>query len=192
MIGVASTIALGLALGVVLQRGGFCGSALLSTFALDRDARGLIGIGFAIAISMAGFAVLAALGLVIVDPNPMRLLSAVVGGVVFGVGMVLAGGCVTGTMFKAAEGRLTSVLALLGIGIGAVATDEGLLAPTKKALVGPTAGLDVPPGLHDLLGLSYPATAGALPWPCWRQWCSCTSASAGARAAPCCPRRASS
>jgi uncharacterized membrane protein YedE/YeeE len=76
--------------------------------------------------------------------------------------MVLAGGCVAGTMFKAAEGRLTSILALVGIGIGAVATDEGLLVPLKQALVKPTAGLKIPTGLHDVLGLSYPLTAGAL------------------------------
>jgi len=162
VIGVGLTIALGLALGVILQRGAFCGSSLLSTWVLDRDGRGLIGIGFAIGVSMAGFAVLAALGLVVVDPNPMRLLSAVVGGLVFGVGMVLAGGCVTGTMFKAAEGRLTSILALVGIGIGATAADEGLLLPVKQALVKPTAALKTPPGLHDLLGLSYPVAAGLL------------------------------
>ena len=35
---IAGTLALGLVFGFVLQRGGFCGSALLSTAVLERDA----------------------------------------------------------------------------------------------------------------------------------------------------------
>jgi uncharacterized protein len=157
-----TTLGLGLLLGFVLQRGSFCGSSLLSAFVLTGDLRGLVATGMAVAVSMCGFAVLAALGLVIADPNPMRLLSAVVGGLTFGVGMVLAGGCVSGTLFKAAEGRLPSMLALVGIGVGTTATDEGLLAPVKRGLVTATRAIHVPPGLHDLLGVSYPWAAGTI------------------------------
>ncbi len=148
--------------GFVLQRGGFCGSALLSSVWLQKDHRGLLAIGFAIAVSMAGFAVLVALGQVVPNPNPMRLLSAVVGGLVFGVGMVLAGGCVTGTLFKAGEGSFTSMLALVGIAVGTTSTNVGLLAPLKSWLVVATRELRPPAGLHDLLGVSYPVAAGAM------------------------------
>jgi len=156
------TVGLGVVLGFCLQRGAFCGSTLLSSFILERDARGLVGIGFAVAVSMTGFAGLAALDLVVPDPNPLRLLSAVAGGLVFGVGMVLAGGCVSGTLFKAAEGRLPSMLALVGIGLGMVATEDGLLSPAKRALVEATRGVRAPSGLGALVGVPYPLAAGAV------------------------------
>ncbi len=156
---VALTIALGLVFGFVLQRGGFCGSALLSSAWLYRDRRGLLAIGFAIAVSMLGFALLAQLGWIVPNPSPMRLASAIVGGLVFGSGMVLAGGCVTGTLFKAGEGSFPSMLALLGIGIGTTATEVGVLAPVKRWLAVLTKGIRPPTGLHELLGLSYPLTA---------------------------------
>ncbi len=155
------TVLLGLAFGLVLQRGGFCGSALLSSAWLYQDRRGLLAAGVAIAVSMAGFSLLVALGLVVANPSPMRLASAVAGGLVFGVGMVLAGGCVTGTLFKAAEGSFTSMLALLGIGLGVVTTDEGALAPVKKWLALLSREIRPPAGLHDVMGLSYPLV-GAL------------------------------
>lgn len=158
----ALTAFLGLALGFALQRGGFCGSAMLSTVLLHRDWGGVLATGFAIFVSMLGFAGLVALGWVVPDPAPLRLLSAVVGGVVFGVGMVLAGGCVTGTLFKAGEGRLPSILALLGIGLGATATDGGLLAPLRKGLVGVTRSIRVPAGLHEVVDLPYPLVAGTV------------------------------
>jgi uncharacterized membrane protein YedE/YeeE len=156
------TVVLGLAFGVVLQRGGFCGSALLSSAWLYKDRRGLLAAGVAIGISMAGFAALVALGQVVPNPSPMRLASAVVGGLVFGVGMVLAGGCVTGTLFKAGEGSFTSMLALVGIGIGVTATDHGALSPLKSWLVTVTREVRTPTGLHDLLGLSYELTAAVV------------------------------
>lgn len=159
---VGLTLLLGTALGFTLQRGGFCGSAMLSTVLLSKDWSGILATAFAIFVSMLGFAALAAGGLVVPDPSPMRLGSAVVGGLVFGVGMVLAGGCVTGTLFKAGELRLPSILALLGIAVGATATDAGLLLPVRKWLVEWTRPVRTPAGLHEVLDLSYPAVAGAV------------------------------
>jgi uncharacterized protein len=161
MTGIGGTLLLGLVFGVVLQRGRFCGAALLSSVVLERDVKGLLGIAAAVLVSMAGFAVLAQLDWIVPAPQPMRLASAAVGGTVFGVGMVLAGGCVTGTLYKAGEGRLLSVLALLGIGLGAAVVDHGPALPLKKALVTATRDIRPPPGLDELVGLSYP-TLGLL------------------------------
>ncbi len=159
MMGIAGVCVLGLAFGFVLQRGGFCGSALLSRTILDKDLKGLVAILAAVLVSMVGFSTLAWFGWVVPNPSPLRLLSAVVGGLLFGVGMVLAGGCVTGTLYKAGTGRLTSILALVGIGLGATAASEGLLAPAKKAIVLATAGLPLLGGVDELVGLPYPVMA---------------------------------
>jgi len=159
MASIAGAVLVGIVFGVALQRGGFCGSSLLSSVVLYRDRAGVVGMLAAIAVSMVGFAALAQLGWIVPNPQPMRLLSAVVGGGVFGVGMVLAGGCVTGTLYKAGEGRLTSMLALLGIGVGAAVMDRGAGAAAKKALVAATKQVRVGPGLDEVLGVSYPLLA---------------------------------
>jgi uncharacterized protein len=150
-----SAVVIGLLFGFVMQRTGFCGSALISSVFLYKDKKGIWGILLAIFISMLGFAVLAKLEWIIPNPNPMRLLSAVVGGLVFGVGMVLAGGCVTGTLYKAGEGRLTSILALVGIGIGANLVGYGLLAPLKKSLVLATRNVSLPSRIDETIGLDF-------------------------------------
>ncbi len=173
----AVALALGVAMGFVLQRGGFCGASLFSLVVLERDWRGMRGVGVAILVSMLGFALLGHLGLVVPNPNPMRLASALVGGTVFGVGMVLAGGCVTGTVYKAAEGRLTSMIALLGIGVGGAAFNDGVLAPAKIGLVKLTREYRWSAGLHQLLDLSYATLAASvgllglllLAWLLWRK-----------------------
>jgi uncharacterized membrane protein YedE/YeeE len=149
-------LALGLAFGFVLQRGGFCGAALLSSAVLYRSYQGLLAILVAVLVSMVGFAALGQLEWIIPNPNPLRLLSAVVGGLLFGVGMVLAGGCVTGTLYKAGEGRLTSMLAVVGIGLGALLIDGGALEPLKRTLVQATRGVEGYAGLEEAVGLPYP------------------------------------
>jgi uncharacterized membrane protein YedE/YeeE len=150
---------LGVAFGFVLQRGGFCGSSLLSSVVLYKEWKGLVGVLVAILVSMLGFALLAQLEWIIPAPKPLRLLSAVGGGLIFGVGMVLAGGCITGTLYKAGEGRVTSMLALLGIAIGGLATNSGALASVKKWFAAATKDLPRIGGLEELVGLSYVALA---------------------------------
>ncbi len=157
-----SALAIGLCFGFVIQRGGFCGAALLSSVVLERTGRGLAAVGVAILTSMLGFALLVQWDLVIPNPSPMRLLSAVVGGGLFGVGMVLSGGCVSGTLYKVAEGRLSSLLALIGIGIVANLVTPGALATARRALVIATREVKVGPGLHDATGLAYPLLGGLL------------------------------
>lgn len=48
------------------------------------------------------------------SPSPVNIL----GGLVFGVGMVLAGGCVMGTLYKMGSGNLVSVFAFAGLLLG--------------------------------------------------------------------------
>ncbi|MFH1435293.1 MAG: YeeE/YedE family protein [Pseudomonadota bacterium] len=159
---VSGAIVLGLLFGFALQRGSFCGSSLLSSVILFKDSRGLVAILVAVLVSMAGFAFLAHMGWVVPNPNPMRLLSAVVGGLVFGTGMVLAGGCISGTLYKAGEGRLTSMLALAAVGVGSSMVDGGVLAPVKKALVRATGDIQWSAGLDEAFGLSYATLAAVL------------------------------
>jgi hypothetical protein len=53
----------------------------------------------------------------------------VIGGIIFGIGMVLAGGCASGTLFRVGEGNVSSVIALIGMlcGIGIFAEIYGYI-----------------------------------------------------------------
>jgi uncharacterized membrane protein YedE/YeeE len=157
-----TAVAIGLVLGFTLQRGRFCGAAIVSSVVLLRERDGVIGSGIAIGVAMIGFAAMTALGWIEPNPKPLLLLPAIVGGLLFGVGMVLAGGCVTGSLFKAGEGRLGSILAVLGIAVGSTATVAGALAPVREATASVTSGLSVGPGLFQVLGVPFPLLAGPL------------------------------
>ena len=108
----------GLAFGIVLQRSGFCMTASfrdLFTTGGGRLARGAI---VAIAVAMIGFSIVVAAGLrkPFVLPVGWHTLA---GGFIFGSGMVLAGGCATGTLFRIGEGNVQYMMALLGAIISA-------------------------------------------------------------------------
>jgi uncharacterized protein len=115
---VLTAIPIGFLLGFFLQKGDLCGSSAMSEVILMRDKKKLFGFWIAIVISMLGFALLEFLGLVQLAPKPMIWLSAIIGGAIFGIGIVLGGGCVSGCLYKAATGNLNSISAVLTIPIG--------------------------------------------------------------------------
>jgi len=157
-----TAIAVGLAFGFAMQQGGFCGAAILSLVVLLEDRKGVVGAGIAISVAMAGFAVMSVLGVVTPNAKPLHLMPAIIGGLIFGAGMVLAGGCVSGSLFKAGEGRVPSMLALVGIGIGTNMAGPGLFGPWRQAVIGVTREVSAGPGLNDVLGLSYSSVAAVL------------------------------
>lgn len=106
------------AFGFTVQRAGFCSASLISAAVLSRDMRGLAAILIAVLTAMLGFGFMNTLGLLTVYPGRVSLVPAAAGGLLFGVGMVFAGGCVSGSLFKATEGRWPSILAVIGIFLG--------------------------------------------------------------------------
>lgn len=108
-------------LGFAMQRAGFCSASMISGVVLSRDRRGVVAILVAVMTAMLGFGLMLGLDLITVYPSRISVLPAAVGGLLFGVGMVFAGGCVSGSLFKATEGRWPSILAVLGIFAGMIA-----------------------------------------------------------------------
>ena len=157
-----TAVVIGFLFGFAMQRANFCGASIISSVVLLKDVRGVKGAVVAILVAMLGFAALSALGWVVPNPKPMKLLAAVVGGLVFGSGMVLAGGCVSGSLFKAGEGRLGSMLALIGIGVGTNFVGAGLFASANKAITAATQGMKLPLSIGQVVGLPYKVMAAAL------------------------------
>ncbi len=133
---VLTAIPIGFLFGFVLQKGDLCGASAFSEVLLMKDNRKVIGLWTVIVVAMVGFALLDLAGWVKLNPKPLFYLSYVVGGVLFGVGMVLAGGCVSGCLYKAGTGNLNSIVALLGIPLGVMAVEFGPLHSLHTSLRG--------------------------------------------------------
>ena len=111
---VLTAVPIGFLFGFFLHKGDLCGASACSEVVLMRDGRKLFGVWVVIVVSMLGFAALDLVGWVSLSPKPMLWLTFLVGGAIFGVGTVLAGGCISGCLFKAGGGNLNSMAGLVG------------------------------------------------------------------------------
>src|SRR6266849_5476594 len=139
-----SALGTGLVFGYVIQRGGFCLTRALSNALLMRDATILRAYGLALLVAMVGVEILEVLALVDIPLRPLHWLSNIVGGLLFGVGMILSG-----------EGAVGAWVVLLGFAIGATTAGVGVLSPVRTLLQKPTlaTGDGGPPTLASLTGL---------------------------------------
>lgn len=126
---------LGVLFGFFLHKGDLCGASAFSEVLLTRDGRKVWGMWVCIVTSMVVFAALDLGGLVKLAPKPMLWLSYLVGGAVFGAGTVLAGGCVSGCLFKGPAGNVNSVMALMGMPLGMALVEYGPLSGFSRALL---------------------------------------------------------
>jgi uncharacterized membrane protein YedE/YeeE len=152
-----TAIPVGFLFGFLLQKGDLCGSSAMSEVLLFRDARKLAGLWVAIAASMVGFAAIERLGWVVLKPKPLLWASWIVGGAIFGAGTVLAGGCISGCLYKAGAGNLNSMAALAGMPLGIAVVEHGSLRSTHVWLKSHAvkAADGGPVTLSSLTGLPY-------------------------------------
>jgi len=81
----------------------------------------------ALVVEMVGFLILVSTGaLSALNPKPFFIVSVIVGGFTFGIGMVLAGGCASGTTYRVGEGMVGSMFALAGYAFFAIMTKHGV------------------------------------------------------------------
>jgi uncharacterized membrane protein YedE/YeeE len=125
---VLTALPIGVLFGFFLQKGDLCGSSAFSEVVLFRDWRKVGGLWVAIVVSMAGIAVGDLLGWIQLNPKPLLWAGMTVGGIVFGIGTVLAGGCVSGCLYKGAAGNLNSLVALIAMPFGIGLVEYGPLA----------------------------------------------------------------
>jgi len=154
---VMTAVPVGFLFGFFLQKGDLCGASAFSEVILSRDGSKTFGLWVAIVVSMVGFAAIQAVGWVSLAPKPMFWLNYIVGGVLFGVGMVLAGGCISGCLFKAGAGNLNSMAALTGIPLGIGLVEYGPLNPLHRAMMTHVvkSGSGGPVTVSSLTGLPY-------------------------------------
>ncbi len=126
--------------GAIAQRTHFCTMGAISDVVSMGDWTRLRQWALAMAIAVLGFTTLSHAGLV--DPAatlyaaPRWLpVSAAVGGMLFGVGMVLASGCGSKTLVRIGGGSLKSLVVFVVMGLTAFACLKGVLAVVRVATV---------------------------------------------------------
>ena len=93
------SLGVGFLFGFALQKGDLCGVSAMSEVIIMRDKKKLFGFWIAILTSMVLFAIFENIGVIQLAPKKLIWLSALVGGIIFGTGTVLGGGCISGCMY---------------------------------------------------------------------------------------------
>jgi uncharacterized protein len=149
--------------GAIAQRTHFCTMGAVSDVVNMGDWTRMRQWGMAAGMAMIAFAVLAYSGLI--DPtktlyssNRWIWLSALVGGGLFGFGMVLASGCGSKTLVRIGGGSLKSLIVFIVMGLAAFATLKGITAVLRVATVDRialdiAAGTSLPQWLAALTGI---------------------------------------
>ncbi len=102
--------------GMCLQYGRFCfSSAFRDLFAVGVP-RMVVGIMIAVILFSFTASFVAATGMSTFHPAPTGIHS-IIAGLIFGVGMVFAGGCASGSLYKTGEGNGSAALVILSISI---------------------------------------------------------------------------
>ena len=127
-------LVLGTVLGYVMQRGRFCVTGMLRDIFTLKTWRGFVALLVVIAVHAVGLAALTSLGAITPEVDDFAPFAVVIGGFLFGVGIVLAGGCASGTWYRSGEGLVGSWIALLTYGLSAAAMKAGALQGINSAL----------------------------------------------------------
>jgi uncharacterized membrane protein YedE/YeeE len=143
----------GIAFGFIMHRSRFCFARCFREPFMTGDAAATRAMIISLLICTLGFAVIKWSGLrsEYAFTAPSFGLGGLVGGFIFGFGMLLAGGCGSGTIWRAAEGQVKLMAALVAFAISTSLTKSLIRSvETLRTLVGQKIFLP------DLLG--YPLT----------------------------------
>jgi uncharacterized membrane protein YedE/YeeE len=159
-----AAFALAVVFGAIAQRTHFCTMGAVADIVNTGDWARMRMWVLAIGVAMLGFNAMVAAGWVeagksIYAAPRLTWLSAVVGGLMFGFGMVLASGCGSKTLVRIGGGNLKSVVVFLVLGLAAFATLKGITGVARVATVDRVAvefagGQDLPTLVANAFGLA--------------------------------------
>ena len=158
-------LVLGVVLGAVGQATRFCVRGAIADWVGSRNPGRLLA--WLLAVAVAAVAVQALIAFGAFDArralgwNPsLPWLSYTLGGLVFGFGMMLGGGCPQRNLVKSGSGDLRALVTLLVTAVAAVMTLRGAFAPWRaQGLDSSVIALGMPQDLGSLLTGGSPAAA---------------------------------
>ncbi len=161
-------------IGFVARSNHFCTLAALERHWYAGDSNGVRSWVLAAAIALAATLALQAGNLVDLSSSfyltsPLPIAGAIIGGLMFGLGMALVGTCGFGALVRLGGGNLRALVVMTGIGLAAISAQRGLTGHFREAVIeplsidlrllgAPTAGTFLPIGP----GLSLPLMLGAV------------------------------
>lgn len=154
---------LGLAAGFIMHRSDFCLAGMFRDLFLFRAVFKLRILLLLIISSMILFETARLTGILTLYPFPLFVspsLTAPLGGMLFGTGMVLAGGCVVGSLYKSGSGSVPSLVAVIGLIAGSALFAE--IAPWWSSLNSAAAILKGKITLPQALGISPTLLTGVV------------------------------
>jgi uncharacterized membrane protein YedE/YeeE len=127
---------IGVIFGIILQRGRVCFNSAFRDILLFKD-NYLWKLGF-LAVGLQAITVLfvAQMGWIRIAPPTLNFFSNIVGAYIFGLGMVLAGGCASGVTYRAGEGMTTAMFGAVFYGLGALAMRSGIFSGIRTWAAG--------------------------------------------------------
>ena len=166
------SFAIAVVFGAVAQQTRFCTMGAVADLAAMGDWTRLRLWGVALGTAIVGFNLMVALGWIaaansIYAGPRVMWLSAVCGGLMFGIGMVLGGGCASRNLLRAGTGNLKAVVVLLVVALAGFATLKGITAVLRVNSVDTVflaleGGQDLPSLLARATGMSVAGLAGAV------------------------------
>jgi uncharacterized membrane protein YedE/YeeE len=151
---------IGIPLGYVMQRTNLCFNSAYREALLARSTVLLRAILLAVLVQMVGLGLLVQFGVGEIETSvvPFWPLAAIVGGFVFGIGMVYASGCSSTVWYRIGNGNMGALTALVGFALGEVAINYGPLSGLRRLLR--TSEFTLPGGAPATL----PNALGLNPW----------------------------
>lgn len=126
----------GALLGFVMQRGRFCLTGGFRDMYIAKDNRMFYALLIAIAVQSVGVYALISFGVFEFSAGTLPIIAVIVGSFIFGIGIILAGGCATGTWYRAGEGLVGSWMALAAYMLVAAMMRTGPLASVSEKFYG--------------------------------------------------------
>src|SRR5690606_9833196 len=115
-------------------RGRFCLTGGFRDMYIAKDNRMFYALLVAIAVQSVGVFSLIHFGVIEFSAGSFSWLAVIIGSFLFGIGIIFAGGCATGTWYRAGEGLLGSWIALFGYMFMSAVMRTGVLAPVDTSL----------------------------------------------------------
>ena len=152
----ALLVVAGFAIGFVLHRSRFCLSRVFREPFMTAEGEMTKALMLAVALGTPVTAMLIFIGTI--DPYlavPARFwLGSALGGLIFGVGMVFAGGCASGSLWRIGEGHLKLVMALIFFAWSG-STANAILG--KFGLLAADVDIDFLDGMAEITGIGFQA-----------------------------------
>jgi len=149
---------IGIVAGAAARWNHFCTLSALERYWYADDSRGVRTWVLAGTVALLSTQLLIAFNVINIEQSfylrpSVSLIGAVVGGILFGIGMALVGTCGFGALVRLGSGSLRSLIIVTGIGLAALSAQKGLTGKFRTSMIEPLSiDLDSQSqSLHDVI-----------------------------------------